>query len=391
MNSKKEFELTDVIRQFGKELLDKEKLSPIQTKALFDIMQCRTASLGGHKEACDCCGIVRYSYNSCRNRHCPKCQLAKQIQWIDKLIDRTLPARHYHIVFTVPHCLNNICLWNDKLYYKILFKTMWHTLRSFGYTHYGVESGAVAVLHTWGQNLTLHPHLHCLVPAAGYNLKGKWKNIGINNKYLYPVHQLSESFKYKFLKSLEMALYKQGYLQGFDSLINMAYNKKWVVYCEPSMADAEHVIRYLGQYTHRVAISNQNIINITGTHVEFITKDYRDKAKKKPARLTGVEFLRRFCQHVLPKRFVKIRYYGIYNATTKRNLQLQFQKPTIDNIIKQKILKNETTVDCIKRILGIDITLCPVCKQGTMHKIKTIPRTRSPDNNLPFLLVSLLD
>ena len=386
---KTKFELAGVIRRFGKDLFAKEKLSPDQTKALWDILQCRTATLGGHEQACDCCGVIRYSYNSCGNRHCPKCQLAKQIKWIDQLMDRTLPVRHYHIVFTVPHCLNNICLWNDKLFYSILFDAMWRTLRSFGYTHYGVETGAVAVLHTWGQNLILHPHLHCLVPAAGYTLNCKWKNIGINGKYLYPVHQLSRAFKNKFLKSLDLALYKTGQLNDFSHCIDQALKKEWVVYCEPSMADADHVIRYLGQYTHRVAISNQNIINITDSHVQFIAKDYRDNAKKKPTKLTGVEFLRRFCQHVLPARFVKIRYYGIYNATTKRSLQLQFVQPTIDDIHKQQIVKHETTAECLKRILDVDITLCPHCKQGIMHKIKEIPRIRSPNNHLPTLIYSL--
>lgn len=387
---KTKYELADVVRRFGKELLQKESLSPVQTKTLFDIMQCRTAWLGGHEEACDYCGTVRYSYNSCGNRHCPKCQAAKQLKWIDKLIDRTLPIRHYHVVFTVPHCLNKVCLWNDKLYYKILFSAVWRTLHSFGYSHYGVESGAVAVLHSWGQNLSLHPHIHCLVPAAGYTLKGTWKNIGINGKYLYPVQQLSSCFKDKFLKSLELALLKDGNLIGFDAAINQAWNKKWVVYSEPSMAGSEHVIRYLGQYTHRVAISNQNIANITDTHVEFITKDYRDKAKKKPARLTGFEFLRRFCQHILPQQFVKIRYFGIYNGTTKRNLKLQFTQPSIDAIEKQKIMPQETAADCLKRVLGIDVTRCPVCKKGTLHKISEIPRIRSPNNHLPSLLASLL-
>lgn len=387
---KTKHELADVVRKFGKELLQKESLSPVQIKALFDIVQCRTALLGGHEEACDCCGTVRYSYNSCGNRHCPKCQFAKQVKWIDKLIDRTLPIKHYHVVLTVPHCLNNLCLWNNKLFYKILFSAMWRTLHSFGYSHYGVESGAIAVLHSWGQNLSLHPHLHCLVPAAGYTLKGTWKHIGIDGKYLYPVHQLSSCFKDKFLKSMELALLKEGCLNGFATVINKAWNKNWVVYSEPSMAGSEHVIQYLGQYTHRVAISNQNITNITDTHVEFIAKDYRDKAKKKPARLTGFEFLRRFCQHILPTQFVKIRYFGIYNGTTKRNLKLQFTQPAIDTIEKQKLIAHETTADCLKRVLGIDITRCPVCKKGTMHKISEIPRIRSPNQHIPSLLVAHL-
>jgi len=356
------FELADVIRKFGKQLSVEVKLSPEQLKALFNIVQCRTAALGGHEEACDHCGTVRYSYDSCGNRHCPKCQAAKQVAWVEKLIERTLPVKHFHIVFTVPHCLNNICLWNQKMYYNILFSAVWRTLHSFGYTHYTAESGAVAVLHTWGQNLSLHPHIHCLVPAAGYSISGKWKNIGENGKYLYPVHQLSQAFKGKFLASLKRELRKTDMLPGFDALIQKAFDTDWVVHSEPSMANAENVTRYLGQYTHRVAISNNRILNITQTHVTFIAKDYRDNAKQKPVTLTGVEFLRRFCLHVLPPYFVKIRHFGIYNATTKRNLGLMFAPKTLRGIENNAKPHKETAQQCIKRITGYDVYLCPVCK-----------------------------
>jgi len=387
---KTQFELADVVRQFGKQLSAQENLSPVQTKALLNIVQCRTASLGGHEEACDCCGIVRYSYDSCGNRHCPKCQAAKQVAWIEKLIEKTLPVKHFHVVFTVPHCLNKICLWNDSMYYKILFSAVWRTLHSFGYTHYTVESGAVAVLHTWGQNLSLHPHIHCLVPAAGYSIGGKWKNIGNHAKYLYPVHQLSSAFKGKFLGSLKRELRKADMLISFDSLIQQAYSTNWVVHSEPSMANADHVMRYLGQYTHRVAISNNRILNITDTHVTFIAKDYRDKAKEKPVTLEGVEFLRRFCLHILPLHFVKIRHYGIYNSTTKRNLELQFVPKRLSGVDKNVKQKKETAQECIKRITGYDVYQCPVCKKGTMHKIRALPRIRSPNNHLPTLLLAAL-
>lgn len=272
------FELADVIRRFGKELTQQEKLSPEQTKALFNIVRCRTASLGGHRELCDCCGATGYSYNSCGDRHCPKCLWAKQALWIEKLVESTLRVKHYHIIFTVPHCLNTICLWNNRMFYKVLFDAVWKTLHSFGYTHYGVESGAVAILHTWGENLSLHPHIHCIVPAAGYAINGTWKNIGAQGKYLYPVHQLSETFKGKFLDSLKRKLRKCVMLSSFDAYIQQAYEKPWVVFSEASMAKAEHVIRYLGQYTHRVAISNQRILNVTDTHVTFVTKNYKDNA-----------------------------------------------------------------------------------------------------------------
>ncbi|MBS3771334.1 MAG: transposase, partial [Bacteroidales bacterium] len=273
----------------------------------------------------------------------------------------------------------------------ILFSAVWKTLHSFGYTHYGVETGALAILHSWGQNLSLHPHIHCIVPAAGYSLKGEWKNIGRNARYLYPVYQLSDSFRGKFLDSLKRKLNKLGMSEGFDEHMTKAWKSRWVIYSEASMARAQHVIRYLGQYTHRVAISNHRILSITDTHVTFIAKDYRDRATQKPVTMKGVEFLRRFCMHVFPKRFVRIRRYGIYNHTTIRNLDLQFkaeQKPGIEQLASPKEM--ETPTERIKRLTGFDKGLCPVCKKGRMRTIRDIPRIRSPADHLPRLLFSML-
>ena len=389
--TKNKYELAGLVKGFGKALIDQQNLSPQQTKALFNIVQCRTASLGGHEEVCDCCGKVGYSYNSCCDRHCPKCQNTKQAIWVEELINTTLTVKHYHIIFTVPHCLNDVCLWNDRMYYNILFSAVWRTLHSFGYTHYGVETGTVAVLHTWGENLMLHPHLHCIVPAAGYSLKGQWENIGKYENYLYPVHQLSETFKGKFLDSLKRWLRKNDMPDAFEGKIQKAYKKKWVVNSQASMAGAEHVIRYLGQYTHRVAISNKRITGVCEGKVTFIAKDYRDRVTKKPLTLDGVEFLRRFCQHILPKRFVRIRRYGIYNPTIIRKHDLRFKpqkKPDIEEIAKHK--KKETSAERIKRLTGFDIGLCPACKKGRIHVIRKMPRIRSPAGHLPSLLRAML-
>jgi len=383
------FELADVVKQFGKEFIKQENLSAQQIKALNNIVQCRTASLGGHEEVCDNCKKVRYSYNSCGDRHCPKCQSTKQAIWVEELINATLPVKHYHIIFTVPHCLNDICLWNDKMYYSLLFGAVWKTLHSFGYTHYGVESGAVAIMHSWGQNLSLHPHIHCIVPAAGFSLKGEWKNIGKYDNYLYPVHQLSDTFKGKFLDSLKRKL--KGIPGAFYDHIQKAYKSRWVVNSQKSLASAENVIHYLGQYTHRVAINNRRILNITDTHVTFISKDYRDNAKKKPVTMTGVEFIKRFCMHVMPKRFVRIRRYGIYNPTKIRNLNLQFvpeQKTDIQQL--EKPIENETPQERIKRLTGFDVGQCPACKKGRMRITREIPRIRSPAGHLPTILISKL-
>ena len=379
------FELADAVGLFGPGLVAKTKLTPLQSKVLGKISNCRTATLGGHEEVCETCGVIRYSYNSCGDRHCPKCQAAKQAFWIDDLVQNTLPVKHYHIVFTMPHQLNDVCLHKHRMYYDLLFAAVWNTLRSFGYSHYGTETGAVAVLHTWGQNLSLHPHVHCIVPAAGYTLDGRWKNIGHSWNYLYPVHQLSEAFKAKFIDSLKRALRKLNELSIFNDTVQKAYKSKWVVHCQPSLAGAEHVVKYLGQYTHRVAITNQRILNIADGKVTFIAKDYRDRAVKKPVTLDGVEFLRRFTLHILPLRFVKIRRFGIYNHTTKRNLTLQFtvdKKSEIDAVIKPKKLP-ETNVERFARLTGVNLCICPVCKTGRMVVISELPRIRSPAYTFP--------
>src|ERR1035437_7040246 len=304
-----QFEVAQIINRFGREYIEQYKPNSFTLRTLDALQKCRRSALGGHKDVCDRCNKERISYNSCGNRHCPKCQSNKQAIWADDRMSDALEVKYFHVVFTVPEALNQICLLDSKRFYSALLECAWSVLQTFGYSHYGVETGAVAVLHTWGQNLSLHPHIHCIVPAAGYTLDGQWKEIGHSCKYLYPVHQMSDTFKGKFLDSLKRALRKQNELSLFNDKVQAAYKSRWVVNCEPSMAGAEHVVKYLGQYTHRVAITNQRILNIADGKVTFIAKDYHDRAIKKPVTLDGVEFLRRFTLHILPKRFVKIRRY----------------------------------------------------------------------------------
>ena len=248
------------------------------------------------------------------------------------------------------------------MYYAILFKAVWETLRSFGYTHYGVESGAIAVLHTWGQNLSLHPHIHCIVPAAGYSIKGQWKNIGKENKYLYPVRQLSAAFKGKFLDMLKRKLRKLDRLTGFDTHIQKAYKKDWVVYCEAPFSGVRQIIRYLGQYTHRIAISNQRILDIADGEVVFHAKDYRDNGTVKKTRLCGEEFLRRFLQHVE-------------------------EQSGFDKLMTQADQKDG---DAGQGTPSVEHRICPCCKKGKMIRVREIPRIRSPPGHLPSILKSYL-
>ena len=309
--NKPKVELAHIIERFGNEFVEKHKPNTWQLRTLNALRICRTAALGGHKEQCDHCGTVRYSYNSCKNRHCPKCQASRQAFWIEDVSERILDTKYFHIVFTLPEALNEICLLNSRQFYSLMFSSVWQTLRTFGYTHYGVESGALAILHTWGQNLSLHPHIHCLVPAAGLDLSGKMKKIGKKGKYLYPVRKLSIDFRSLMMKKLKKQLKDAGILPEYQRTIDLSWKKDWVVYVEPSFADARRVIKYLGRYTHRVAISNHRIKSIDGEKVSFMYKDYRDGSKQKLMTLDGVEFLRRFAMHILPKGFVKVRYYGI--------------------------------------------------------------------------------
>lgn len=370
-----QFEVAQIIDRFGSQFIEQCQPNSFAVRTLDALQKCRTSALGGHKDACDCCARERISYNSCGNRHCPKCQANKQALWAEDRMNDALDVKYFHVVFTVPEALNPICLLDSKRFYSAVFECAWSVLQTFGYSHYGVESGAICVLHTWGQNLSLHPHIHCIVPAAGLTLKGNLKHITKNGKYLYPVPMLSSVFRGKLLEKIKQQLKQNKQLPQYQSLLDVLWKKPWVVYCEPPLGNAQQIVKYLGQYTHRVAISNHRIQNIDESGVSFWYKDYKDNSKKKLTKLPGVEFLRRFCLHILPRRFVKIRYYGILCTKQKKQLKpLQAKKP------EPKV--KETAQERIVRLTGFDRYQCPFCKTGTMHTVELLPRIRSPTNVL---------
>jgi len=370
-----QFEVAQIIDRFGSQFIEQCQPNSFAVRTLDALQKCRTSALGGHKDACDCCARERISYNSCGNRHCPKCQANKQALWAEDRMNDALDVKYFHVVFTVPEALNPICLLDSKRFYSAMFECAWSVLQTFGYSHYGVESGAICVLHTWGQNLSLHPHIHCIVPAAGLTLKGNLKHITKNGKYLYPVPMLSSVFRGKLLEKIKQQLKQNKQLPQYQSLLDVLWKKPWVVYCEPPLGNAQQIVKYLGQYTHRVAISNHRIENIDDSGVSFWYKDYKDKSKKKLTKLPGAEFLRRFCLHILPRRFVKIRYYGILSSKQKDLVKpLQAKKP--ETTVK------ETAQERIVRLTGFDRYQCPFCKAGTMHTVELLPRIRSPGNVL---------
>jgi hypothetical protein len=293
--------------------------------------------------------------------------------WAEDRMRDSLNVKHFHIVFTVPDELNPVCLADSLFFYESFFSCVKETLCAFGYSHYGVETGAICVLHTWGQNLSLHPHIHCIVPAVGITPRGQLKEIGNQGKYLYPVRQLSVAFRGKLLERLKRNLKKKNRLPEFQPIINLCYAKPWVIHSQPSLGNARQVVNYLGQYTHRVAISNTRIKNIDHNGVTFSYKDYRDNANQKLMTLTGVEFLRRFALHILPRGFVKIRYFGILASAYRQQVESLKTKPDIFQL-------TETKPERIARLSGHHPCKCSKCKTGTMIPVEIIPRIRSPDN-----------
>ena len=375
--SRPEHEVADIIRIFDQRFIEKHQPNSYQLRVLRALLSCRTPALGGHIHRCDKCGFENISYNSCRNRHCPKCQNTRQAFWVEDRMHRAYPVRHYHIVFTLPEDLNEICMLDSKWFYNHMFSSVWEVLYSFGYSHFTAESGAICILHTWGQNLSLHPHIHCIVPAVGHTFNGRFKNIGKGGKYLFPVVQLSLKFRGLFMAGLKSRLSEQKISLEYQPQIKQAWNKPWVVYSEPSLGNAEHVMGYLGQYTHRVAITNHRLVSIDNEHVKFTLKDYRDHGQQKTTTLTGVEFLRRFCMHILPQGFVKIRYFGIYSS--------RFRSTLLKDRIIVRLSPKETVAERINRLLGFDISRCPRCKLGKLVPVGIIPRSRSPTISVPFV------
>jgi len=322
--SEHRLEVADVFRQYGEEFLKRwgHTVSPQQRKALRDIGACRTATLGGHIEQCDRCPHRMIAYNSCRNRHCPKCQSSARDRWLTERAKELLPVPYCHVIFTVPEQLAPLALQNQRLFYGLLFRAVSQTLLETAADprHLGAQIGFLAVLHTWSQNLLHHPHVHCVVPAGGIAPDGSsW--IRCRQKFFLPVRVLSRLFRGKFLAFLRDA-YAQGKLQfsgqlaafadpaRFQVWLRILQKSDWVVYAKPPFGGPEHVLQYLARYTHRVAISNHRLLSVDDNQVCFRWKDYAHHNQPRTLTLSNEEFLRRFLQHVLPNGFPRIRYFG---------------------------------------------------------------------------------
>ena len=382
------FEMADILRNYGSVYKQSQKLPLKSLKVMGAIGNCRTSVLGGHIDQCNECGHERNAYNSCRNRHCPKCQGLEQLKWLEKRKQELLPVRYFHLVFTIPSELNHLVLINQKILYAILFKAASQTVCMLAGQdkHLGAKPGCIAVLHTWGQSLIDHPHIHIIVTGGGLSVDSKkWINSG--KKFFIPVKIMSRVFRGKYLAFLKDAYDNNDLLfegnskhlkenKHFKQLLDLLYKKQWIVYAKKPFGNPAKVLNYLGKYTHRIAISNHRILGIDNNRIRFKWKDYTDN-KQKVMSLTANEFIRRFLLHVLPAGFFKIRYYGLLASRTKKeNLILSCKLLKVN--CKLNNINNETWQNILLKLTGFDVNKCPYCKKGQMKTVKIIEPRASP-------------
>ena len=368
---KARFEVADVLNAHWPKIERSQNINGWQLRTLGAIKRCRTSEMGGHVDACTSCGTMRISYNSCRNRHCPKCQGKEREKWIVKREEDLLAVPYFHVVFTLPDVLNPLAMHKPKPVYDSLFAAAWQTVATFGRDpkHLGGRTGMICILHTWGQTLQLHPHLHCIVPGGGLSQAGKWKTARCKGKFLFPVKAMSKVFRAKYVEALKSRI------PDLDkSLVNALFKKDWVVYAKRPFGGPEQVVEYLGRYTHKIAISNHRIQAVDEKTVTIGYKDYRQEGKKQSMTLEGMEFIRRFALHILPKGFVRIRHYGILSSTSKTI--------TIPEIRKQ-LPERKNNKPKEKRIVeSYDPLICPCCKTETMVTIQILPKRGPPAGTL---------
>jgi len=364
-------ELAEIFRTYAHAI---RSTATVQERRVIDAIQaCRTAALGGHLERCDRCHAERAVYHSCGNRHCPKCQTLAKQRWIDARREELLPVEYFHVVFTLPHALNPAAQARPRLLYNLLFQSAAATLQAFGHdTKYlGGQIGVTAVLHTWGQNLSSHLHLHCIVPG-GALAADESRFVRARRGFLFPVRALSKVFRGKFLEGLRDA--RAQLPPELHLPMDVLQGTPWVVYAKPSFQGPSAVIEYLGRYTHRIALSNDRLLALRDGVVHLRWRDYADGAKVKVLKLPAPELLRRFLLHVLPPGFVRIRHFGFLAnnhraAKVKRCLELLDAPPPA-----AQPPQNESAQDRILRATGVDVTRCPTCDRGAMRRVAELPR-----------------
>lgn len=386
---KHQLTVNEIFQSHGQSYLLKHPTTSLhERKVMRSIEICRTEALGGRVEECCSCGHKVILYNSCRNRHCPQCQSMKKEKWILERKNEVLPFTYFHIVFTLPDTLNPVAIRNKRAIYDLMFEVSRMTLLSVSADekYFGADIGFFSILHTWGQKLNLHPHLHCVVPGGGYSEK-KQKWIHAPNNYFVPVQVLKMRFRSLFLQGLKKLHREETlYLQGtsltdpgkFQDMIDSLFSAEWVVYLKESFQGKEGVIEYLARYTHRIAISNHRIVDLKDDIVKFRYRDYADENREKIMELAAESFIRKFMMHVVPRRFVRIRYFGILSHRNKKKAIDACRK--FYEIVKQNEKITHTWSEIFFRVTGKNISCCPSCKTGKLvvSEILEPARYRSP-------------
>ncbi|KAA3617854.1 MAG: IS91 family transposase [Calditrichaeota bacterium] len=371
-----------IFRENIKEYSQGHRLSAKQWKVVNAIMNCRTAALGGHLYECRSCGGERPCYNPCRDRHCPNCQYILKEKWVKERLKELLPVPYYHVVFTLPHSLNDLISYNKRLLYNLFFCCVKETLNTFANdpNYLGAQCGYLALLHTWGQGLSQHVHLHLIVAGGGIAKTGEWKSLPYESRFLFPVRAVGKMFRGKFISKLKkmhykrelvipecVGLYKEAHV--FEHMLDSIAHKKWRVYAKKPFGSAEMVVRYIGRYSHRVAISNKRIIDGTEKKVRFNYKDYKQGSEggafNKEMTLPAAEFIRRFLLHILPHGFNKIRFYGFWAGKVKKDILQRIRSDMGDTTNNGALCDEQEEVNLYS---------CPHCKVAMFFRMMLDPQ-----------------
>jgi len=346
-----------------------QRYNRYQIRTLNAIRLCRTPALGGSLYHCDECGYQHLRYHSCRNRHCPQCQHTQKEQWIQQQEAKLIQVPYYHVVFTIPHLLNELFMAYPRQMYNQFMQCAWKSLDGFGWNHkyLGAQLGCTMVLHTWGSNLSYHPHLHCIIPGGGVTIHGKWRNGKGKGKFIFPVKALGRVFRSKLIISIRALMEDMG-MEFPKSFINKLYAKPWVVYAKPPFGGASGVIRYLARYTHKIAITHHRIKYYDANRVVFSYTDYKHRDQAKQMELQTGEFIRRFTQHILPKGFCRIRHYGILSSAWKNRMFPEVKTPVALDFIQFWQQHN------------LQLLACPKCKHNKLRYVGEILPVRGPPN-----------
>lgn len=372
------YDIGQILRDHLVEINNSKQFTSHHKRMLKAIAKCRTSDLGRHLAGCTSCGNVQFAYNSCRNRNCPKCQNSQREKWVQARASELLPVPYFHLVFTLPSELNDLCLHHPKTMYRLLFQASWYTVNKLGKDPkwLGAQMGMVSILHTWGSNLSLHPHLHCMVPAGGMDQHGRWKWTKSKGNYLFNRSVMGLVFRARYIKLLRLAIKNKKIPAPNNSIFKSLFSKEWITYAKRPFKNNQQILNYIGRYSHKIAITNYRITNVDKHSVSFHYKQYKKGGVRAEMKLSKQEFIRRFAMHIVPYKFVRIRHYGILSNRSKgKALAAILKSLGVEHQVKKSKPKLPPLPDDQRYLF------CPFCKGVTVHVLleEGLPIRGSPN------------